>query len=415
VSAIIRFENVSKKFTLHHERPRSFQELTVNLLRRGPRPREEFWALRDVSFTVQPGQTLGFIGANGAGKSTVLKLMSHIIEPTSGQIAVDGRVGALLELGAGFHPDLTGRENVYLNGSIMGLRRVEIRRKLDDIVAFAELERFIDVPVKHYSSGMYVRLGFSIAVHTDPEILLVDEVLSVGDQVFQQKCMERIGMLRQDGVTIVLVSHNMADVGHLCDRVIWLTDGEVQADGYSTTVVDQYIAFSNKQYYEQQSVKPSFAGTQDGPKRSSERWGTFLAEITKVELLDADGSSPPFFRPGDLFRLRIHYQTRMRIDAPAFGLAFYRQDGIHINGPNSVRDGCSIPYIDGTGFVDYVIESLPLNQGEYQLTVAIYDHDSQVAHDHHHRLYAFEVRSSTLWREAGVVHIPAAWQHVAME
>jgi hypothetical protein len=207
----------------------------------------------------------------------------------------------------------------------------------------------------------------------------------------------------------------MADVGHLCDRVIWLKDGKVQADGYSTTVVDQYIAFSNRQYYEQQSVKPAFVGTQDGPKRSSERWGTFLAEITKVELLDADGSSPPFFRPRDLFRLRIHYQTRMRIDAPAFGLAFYRQDGIHINGPNSVRDGCTIPYIDGTGFVDYVIESLPLNQGEYQLTVAIYDHDSQVAHDHHHRLYTFEVRSSTLWHEAGVVHIPAAWQHVAME
>lgn len=414
MSAIIRFENVSKKFTLHHERPRSFQELAVNLLRRGPRSREQFWALRDVSFSVQPGQMIGFVGANGAGKSTVLKLISHIIEPTLGQITVNGRIGALLELGAGFHPDLTGRENIYLNGSIMGLRRSEMRRKLDDIVAFAELERFIDVPVKHYSSGMYVRLGFSIAVHTDPEILLVDEVLSVGDQVFQHKCMERIGVLRQDEVTIVLVSHNMADVGHLCDRVIWLKDGEVQADGYATTVVDQYVAFSNKQYYQQQSTKPAFVAG-DETKRRSDRWGTFLAEITGVELIDAHGSSPPFFKSGDLFRLRVHYQTRVRIDAPAFGLAFYRKDGLHINGPNSVQDGYSIPYIDGTGFVDYVIESLPLSQGEYELTVAIYDHDSQVAHDHHHRLYAFEVRSPTLWREAGVVHIPAEWHHVAEE
>ena len=188
MSAIIRFENVSKKFTLHHERPRSFQELAVNLLRRGPRPREEFWALRDVSFTVQPGQTLGFIGANGAGKSTVLKLVSHIIEPTSGQIAVDGRVGALLELGAGFHPDLTGRENIYLNGAILGMTRREIRHQLEAIIDFSGIEPFIDTPIKRYSSGMQARLGFAIMAHMNPEILLVDEVLSVGDAEFQRKC-----------------------------------------------------------------------------------------------------------------------------------------------------------------------------------------------------------------------------------
>jgi lipopolysaccharide transport system ATP-binding protein len=411
---VVHFRQVSKQFTLHRERVRSFQELAVNLFRRGTRSREEFWALQDVNFTVQQGEIVGFIGPNGAGKSTVLKLISRIIEPTSGRITVDGRVGALLELGAGFHPDLTGRENIYLNGSILGLSRAEIQRELDDIIAFAELERFIDVPVKYYSSGMYVRLGFSVAVHTDPEILLVDEVLAVGDQVFQQKCMERIGLLRQEGVTIALVSHNMADVGHLCDRVIWLMDGRVQADGDATTVVDQYLSFSNRQYYPQ-PMKPAFVAASEEPRRENNRWGTFLAEIANVELLDADGSSPSFFRPGDLFRLRIHYRTRTRIDAPAFGLAFYRRDGLHINGPNSIRDGYTIPYIDGTGYVDYVIENLPLNQGSYELTVAIYDHDSQIAHDHHHRLYSFEVRSSTLWHEAGVVHIPAKWQHIVQE
>ena len=412
---VVQFQQVSKQFTLHRERARSLQEVALNLFRRGDRGREEFWALRDVSFSVHQGEAVGFVGPNGAGKSTVLKLMARIIEPTMGRIAVDGRVGALLELGAGFHPDLTGRENIYLNGSIMGLSRAEIRRKLDDIIAFAELDRFIDVPVKYYSSGMYVRLGFSVAVHTEPEILLVDEVLAVGDQVFQHKCMERIASLRRRDVTIVLVSHSMADVGHLCDRVIWLMDGKVQAAGDATTVVDQYTSFSSQQYYQREQVKPAFVAPPGIPERDSSRWGTFLAEIAKVELLDADGSAPPFFEPGGFFRLRIHYRTRTRIESPAFGLAFYRQDGLHINGPNSVQDGYEIPSIDGAGTVDYIIEELPLNQGKYELTVAIYDHDSKKAHDHHHRLYSFEVRSPALWHEAGVVHIPARWHHVLEE
>jgi ABC-type polysaccharide/polyol phosphate transport system ATPase subunit len=225
----IQFDHVSKKFILHRERPRSLQELAVNLFRRNNNSHEEFWALQDVSFTVEQGETLGLIGPNGAGKSTALKLISRIIEPTSGQIEVNGQVGALLELGAGFHPDLTGRENIYLNGSILGLSRAQIRRKLDAIIAFAELERFIDVPVKHYSSGMYVRLGFSVAVHTDPEVLLVDEVLAVGDQNFQHKCLERIMEMQRQGITICFVSHGLGEVRRLCSRAVWLDDGMVQA------------------------------------------------------------------------------------------------------------------------------------------------------------------------------------------
>jgi ABC-type polysaccharide/polyol phosphate transport system ATPase subunit len=370
--------------------------------------REEFWALRDVSFDIEPGEMVGIIGPNGAGKSTVLKLIARIIEPTSGQIGVSGRVGALLELGAGFHPDLTGRENIYLNGSILGLSRSRVRQKLDEIIAFAELERFIDVPVKHYSSGMYMRLGFSVAVHIEPEILLVDEVLAVGDQAFQQKCLKCIEELRQDGVTILLVSHNLGHVVHLCDRVIWLQNGRIQADGAATMVVDQYLASSSAHIYrDQSSIDQKEKGGGDN------RWGTFQAVITRVELLDENGSSPPFFRTGDLFRLRIHYQTHTRIDLPAFGLALYRKDGMHVNGPNSVEDGYQIPYIDGTGFVDYTIEHLPLNQGEYELTVAIYNHDSTLAYDHHHRLYPLVVRSPTLWHEEGVVHISATWKHTS--
>ncbi|MBN1487947.1 MAG: ABC transporter ATP-binding protein, partial [Anaerolineae bacterium] len=221
MTVAVEFDHVSKRFILEKSRSQSFQEVMVNLFKRERRESQAFWALNDVTFSLEKGKTVGFIGANGAGKSTALKMISSIIEPTSGEVRSYGRVGALLELGAGFHPDLTGRENIFLNGAILGLSRDEIRGKVDDIISFAELERFIDVPVKHYSSGMYVRLGFSVAIHTKPEILLVDEVLSVGDANFQHKCMEQIAQLRNSGVTIVLVSHSLETIQSFCEHVIW--------------------------------------------------------------------------------------------------------------------------------------------------------------------------------------------------
>jgi lipopolysaccharide transport system ATP-binding protein len=214
----IRFEDVSKRFLIHYERPRSFQDLVVNLFQRGNR--EELWALRNLSFEAQPGETLGLIGPNGSGKSTALKLMSRIFEPTSGRVAVEGRLSALIELGAGFHPDLTGRENIFLNGSLLGLSRAEMRDRYDEVVDFAELGRFIDMPLKHYSSGMQMRLGFAIATCVDPDVLLVDEVLAVGDEGFQRKCLARINRLRGQQRVIVYVSHDLGSVRQLCDRVI---------------------------------------------------------------------------------------------------------------------------------------------------------------------------------------------------
>jgi ABC-type polysaccharide/polyol phosphate transport system ATPase subunit len=238
---VIRFDHVTKQFTLHKERSRSFQELFVGLvhLRRG-RTKERYLALRDVSFEVQAGEMLGIIGPNGAGKSTILKLISRIIEPTAGEIEIDGRVGALLELGSGFHPDLTGRENVYLNGSILGFSHKKMDRILDDIVDFSEMSPFIDVPVKHYSSGMYMRLGFSIAIHVEPNILLVDEVLAVGDQAFQHRCLDRINKMRRQGITIILVTHSLDTVRDMCDRAIWLDDGEILAKGDVGRVLELY-------------------------------------------------------------------------------------------------------------------------------------------------------------------------------
>lgn len=237
----VTLDGVSKRFILHHQKSRSFQEALVNLIHRHNGSKEEFWALRDVTFTVGRGESWGIIGQNGSGKSTILKLITRILEPTSGHIKVNGKVSALIELGAGFHPDLTGRENIFLNGSILGISRKEMNRKYDDIVAFSELERFIDTPVRHYSSGMYARLGFSVAVSVEPDILIIDEVLAVGDESFQRKCFERIEHFQRMGKTIIFVSHSMEIVRSLCDKAVFLIQGQVQAQGQIDHVVDRYL------------------------------------------------------------------------------------------------------------------------------------------------------------------------------
>jgi len=239
-SAAIQFENVSKRFILHHARPRSFQELVIGALWRS-RSREELWALKDVSFEVERGEMVGIIGPNGSGKSTVLKLITRILEPTSGRVTVEGKVSALIELGAGFHPDLTGRENVYLNGSILGLSQQEMDARFKDIVAFAELERFVDMPLKIYSSGMYMRLGFAIAINVEPDILLIDEVLAVGDESFQKRCLAKIEEFKQQGKTMVFVSHALETVRKLCDQAIWLEEGEIQSRGNPDKVIYDYL------------------------------------------------------------------------------------------------------------------------------------------------------------------------------
>src|SRR3954447_14889546 len=235
----IRFDGVAKRFTIHHERARSLPDALVHLFqRRGWR--EDFWALRDVSFAVAPGEALGVIGANGSGKSTLLKLATRLLTPTHGRVAVQGRVAALLELGAGFHPELSGRDNVYLNASILGIPRRRIDERFADIVGFAGLERFVDTPVKRYSSGMQARLGFAVAVHVDPDVLLLDEVLAVGDLQFQERCLERIRALHAEGRTVLLVSHDLAAVQALCTRVLWIHDGTVRALGPPDEVAAVY-------------------------------------------------------------------------------------------------------------------------------------------------------------------------------
>lgn len=238
--AIIEVEGLWKKFRLRHDRAESISTLFINMFRKVPEVDKELWALKDINFELEEGKSLGIIGVNGSGKSTLLKILTGTLRPTRGRITVRGRRSSLIELGAGFHPDFSGRDNVYMNGLILGMSREQIHKKFDEIVAFAELEQFIDVPVKYYSSGMQARLGFAVATAVEPEILIVDEVLSVGDGKFQQKCLARIREMQQKGVSILLVSHSMNDIETVCDEVLWLHKGEAVRFGKSKEVVREY-------------------------------------------------------------------------------------------------------------------------------------------------------------------------------
>ncbi len=396
VRGAIQFDNVVKRFALRKEGSRSFQVAALGMLRRSARRRNEvLWALRNVSFAVSPGEMVAFIGPNGAGKSTVLKLIARIIDPTSGQVDVGGRVAALLELGAGFHPDLTGRENIHLNGSIMGLSRAEIDTKLADIIAFAELERFIDVPVKHYSSGMYVRLGFSVAVHTEPDVLLVDEVLAVGDAAFQHKCLERIGRMRRQGVTILLVSHNLDAVRRLCQRALWLEEGVMAADGDAEAVVRQYAWQARREG----------GATVTDPQR---RWGSGEVRIEQVRLIGSSGADQHLFRPGEEMTVEMHYRAATPVPSAVFGLAVHRTDGVHVSGPNSQAAGIDGELSAGEGVVRYRVNALPLLEGTYHVSVAAHNREDTVMYDYHDRLYPLQVAGSET-DKYGVLSLGGAW------
>ncbi len=380
MSTVIRFEHVSKRFRLNHH-SRTLQELLLAPFRRG-QVEEEFWPLRDISFTVEQGETVGIIGPNGVGKSTILKLIARILEPTSGTITTRGRIGTLLELGAGFHPDLTGRENIYLNGAVLGMSKEEITRKFDSIVAFAELGPFIDMPVKHYSSGMYVRLGFAIAIHAEPDILLVDEVLAVGDAAFQRKCLEQIDSMRtEQGVTILFVSHAVEAVRAVCSRALWLEESRLRANGPVDVVVSQYLDHTWRK--EEGKLRPA--------SRDDRRWGSGKIIITDVKLLDETGEERQQFRTGEGMTVEIHYDAKAPIEEPVFGLAIHRSDGVHITGPNSHLSGLEIPRVEGKGIVRYIIPTLPLLKGLYYVSVSAHNKEDTEIFDFHNRLYPFRV------------------------
>jgi lipopolysaccharide transport system ATP-binding protein len=398
--ALIQFYDVSKRFILHHERNRSFQELFVNLFR-PRRVHEEFWALRNVSFTIDQGESVALIGPNGSGKSTTLKLVSRILQPTSGKVIVTKRVSALLELGAGFHPELTGRENIYLNGSLLGFSRAEMRARFDAIVEFAELERFIDTPLKHYSTGMVTRLGFAIAIYTDPEILITDEVLAVGDEGFQRKCLDRIWRFRREGRTIIFVSHALATVRSLCARAIWLQDGRLMKDGPCAEVVDAYMAAAYHALETRVSAEDRPLGTQ--------RWGSGEAVITNVTFLDSQRRRREVFETGEPLIIRVEFFAHQRIERPQFGIGIHRADGVHVAAPNNVAARSEVASIEGPGAFEYRLDRLPLLQGDYEITAAIYDHEAIHPYDHHERRYVLHVWNGAALDRWGLVHLPGEW------
>ncbi len=410
---VISLEGVSKKFALRHERPRSFQEVFLAAARgRIRRKHEEFWVLQNVDLKVEQGESIALIGPNGAGKSTVLKLISRIIEPTIGRVQVRGRIGALLELGAGFHPDLSGRENIFLHGSILGLSRAQIRSRLDDIVSFAELERFIDVPLRHYSSGMYVRLGFAVAVHTDPEILLVDEVLAVGDQNFQHKCLERIAEMKNQGITICYVSHDLGTVRKLCSQAVWIEDATVQASGDVANTISAYLQHMASVEEARLSVKTP---TAPPVQRQPRRWGTRDAEITSVRFLDREGREKKVFRVGEPWEVRMSYQARECIERPIFGLAVHRQDGVHVCGPNTSFADLDIPFIESQGEIIYRVDSLPLMEGTYEVSVAVHNQADTIMYDYQDRLYSFRVRQVGHGERYGLMSMRGDWEWKAAQ
>jgi lipopolysaccharide transport system ATP-binding protein len=416
---MIRFDKVSKKFPLYPQRPpRSFQELVINVFNKNRQSKKYAWILKDVTFQIEQGQTVGVIGRNGAGKSTLLKLMSQIILPTTGKIEIKGRISSLLELGAGFHPDLTGRENVFLYGAILGMEKPKIQQKFTEIVEFAGLDSFIDMPIKHYSSGMHLRLAFSTAMYVEPDILLIDEALAVGDHFFQRRCLNRIAGLMEAGVTVVLVSHDIEVIRRYCSRVIWFDEGTIKADGQAEWVTETYLRDSSTLNSASQKSVRRLASTEEleTARQSGEvvhRWGSGEVEITGVEFLDAAGISQQLFSIGQTMTARIHYYADQMVKNPVFGVAIYRDDGLHINGPNTKTTNYAIPAVQGHGYVDYSVENLNLLPGTYDFSAVVYDETTTQAFDHQHRLYNFTVLPGKIKEQFGAFYLPSQWNHQA--
>jgi len=355
---------------------------------------KEFWTLKDVSFSLRSGEALGIIGPNGAGKSTTLKLLSRILQPNRGRIHVRGRAGALIEVGAGFHPELTGRENVYLNAAIMGMTRQETDDKFQHIISFSELEDFVDTPVKRYSTGMYARLGFSVAAYLEPDILLVDEVLSVGDISFQTKCIDKIRQLQANNTTIVFVSHNMEAVLDLCQKTILLDHGEVVAEGQPRHVIKEYRERSRRRLTSSSTADTTIQHTP--------------ISISSVAFLNHEGIEDGPFRIGDNILIRIDLEAHQPIRKPVIGVAFFNDTGICIYGHNSKVDQWDPGNVCGPLRVEIKYDRVQLFPGYYFVTVGLFDTTGITPYDYRDKAYGFSIQGTDMGH-LGLVHLPHVW------
>ncbi len=401
MSAAITMDHVWKSFR-RGESATTLRDVVAGLFTPGKRthagPTDEFWALKDVSFSLGSGESLGVIGPNGAGKSTLLRVLSRVLRPNRGQARTVGRLSALIEVSAGFHPELTGRENIFLQGAILGMTRREVIQRFDAIVAFSGVEAFLDTPVKRYSSGMYVRLGFAVAAHIQPDVLLVDEVLAVGDIGFQRKCLERIAELREAGTTIIFITHNLELVGRLCRRTLYLNRGCVVFDGATPEATAMF----------QRDMLDAH-----GPSAPSQRTEGAVPEsrltLHNVRLLNAAGDDSREFSMGSSLRIAMDYECHDPIERPFFGVGIFTTDGVHCVGGGSAWDGFSIPRVQGRGRVTVAFSDLCLTPGLYVAEVSAWDPDVLVPFDYHQKAYPFLVTAQTETR--GLVYLPRIWQH----
>jgi ABC-type polysaccharide/polyol phosphate transport system ATPase subunit len=386
---VIEVNSVSKYYRLTGG-TRSLKALALDLVR-GRRNVRTLRALDDVSFTVNAGETLGIIGANGAGKSTLLALLTGTIQPTGGSIATRGQMSSLLELGAGFHPDLSGRENVFLYGAIMGLSRKQMQERFDAIVDFAELRDFIDQPVKHYSSGMYVRLGFAVAVEVNPQILLIDEVLAVGDAAFQKKCIDKMREFREQQKTMLIISHDLQTIQKVSDRILLLDAGRIVGMGDPETMVETYEGMTRKRHAEV----------------FQREWGTGEVKITNVEFRDVAGVTTDTFQWGGGLSAEVHYQAETPIDDPVFGFAICDNFGRIVHGSNTQIEGFSVSRIEGEGSVKLHLSDLPMAEGHYMFSFSVHSSDHKT---NYHRLdNFFPVVIESAKNFEGYAYMPSSW------
>lgn len=422
----VSVKNVTKAFRLYNDRPKSLKE---SFLRGGKGYYEEFYALQDVSFDIHRGSTVGLIGQNGCGKSTMLKIINRTMFPNSGTLEINGKVSSLIELGAGFHPDLSGRENIYTNATIFGLNRQEIERRLPEIIAFSELERFIDNPVRTYSSGMYARLAFSVAIHVDAEILLVDEILGVGDMNFQAKCANRIYQMRKSGMTIVLVTHDMGTIDRLCDYVVWLDHGKLVDKGNPKRIEKEYQKFMAEEKEEREkqenanrrsveSAEPETktkevsgeAETAVGERITVDYLGDHFGNgdviITGIKLLNDKGVDKRSFNTGERMTLRATYvcqtdASKLRVN---IGFEINANQGVYIYGTNTLIEGCRKVLLQKEGTIEIALDPMQLIAGDYSMGLAVVDVKTQAPYDYYHNIVQFHVYSTL--HDVGVVRLP---------
>ncbi|WP_019007112.1 ABC transporter ATP-binding protein [Cohnella laeviribosi] len=392
---VISIKNVTKTFKIYRDKPVSLKEKVLKL-----RSNEysTFYALKNLSLDIRRGETIGLIGHNGCGKSTLLKLITKILYPDQGTITVNGKISSLIELGAGFHPDFTGRENIYINASIFGLSKKEVDQRIDEIIRFSELGKFIENPVRTYSSGMYMKLAFSVAINVNPEILLIDEILSVGDANFQKKCLEKIESFKRNGATIVIVAHDLGTIEKICDRVVWMNEGQIVRQGEADQIINLYIQHMNKQFVEQrqqeyleisssgvgekeevevtEANESSDTSTVDEPTFSEDvRWGSKEVEITEARILNAEGKVTNVLMAGEPFCIEIDYKLNREQKAYIFGTGIYTADKVLVYGNNTQIANLKIDRINKRGTVRFKVKKCNLLSGTYKLNVAVVDGD----------------------------------------